>query len=178
MEQIKHILLNSHKNNYIGENITQLEHALSSAYEAEKDNPNDKELIIACLLHDIGHQLNGDDLYYLNENLGKINHEKIGSEYLNKLGFSERICSMVENHVNAKRYICSTNRNYKLSSASSKTLCLQGGLMSENELKQFENHIYFNDFIKLRKYDDLGKYKLNCDLNKLLDHYLDLIVLH
>ena len=57
ISRIKEIMINSHKNNYIGEGISQLEHAILTAIEAEENYPNDYELIVASFLHDIGHQL-------------------------------------------------------------------------------------------------------------------------
>lgn len=39
------------------------------------------------------------------ENVGRMGHETIGAEYLRSLGFSEKICRLVESHVPAKRYI-------------------------------------------------------------------------
>lgn len=38
------------------------------------------------------------------ENVGRMGHETIGAEYLRSLGFSERVCRLVESHVPAKRY--------------------------------------------------------------------------
>ena len=39
---------------YIGEPVSQLEHALQSAYHAEQAGADD-ELVVAALLHDVGH---------------------------------------------------------------------------------------------------------------------------
>lgn len=38
------------------------------------------------------------------ENVGRVGHERIGSEYLRSLGFSPSVCQLVESHVAAKRY--------------------------------------------------------------------------
>ncbi|MBY0374774.1 MAG: HD domain-containing protein, partial [Bryobacteraceae bacterium] len=43
---------------YFGEQVTQLEHALQSAYLAVQAGADD-ETILAALLHDIGHVLEG-----------------------------------------------------------------------------------------------------------------------
>ena len=42
---------------YSGEPVTQLEHALQTAHFAEQSDAGD-ELVTACLLHDLGHLLN------------------------------------------------------------------------------------------------------------------------
>lgn len=39
------------------------------------------------------------------ENVGRMGHETIGAEYLRSLGFSDKVCRLVESHVPAKRYI-------------------------------------------------------------------------
>ena len=97
---------------YIGEKMTQTEHALQCAYYA-KNNNYDKDIIISALLHDIGHLLffdkNNVDLMDM---YGVAKHENIGAEYLKKIGFNDRICNLIKNHVNAKRYLCSVDNTY------------------------------------------------------------------
>ena len=44
-------------NQYSGEPVTQLEHALQTAHLAEQSEAGDL-LVTACLLHDLGHLLN------------------------------------------------------------------------------------------------------------------------
>ena len=44
-------------NQYSGEPVTQLEHALQTAHLAEQSGADDA-LVTACLLHDLGHLLN------------------------------------------------------------------------------------------------------------------------
>ena len=46
---------------YAGEPVSQLEHALQTALLAEQDGGDD-ELVTACLLHDLGHLLNPQGL--------------------------------------------------------------------------------------------------------------------
>ncbi len=66
---------------------------------------------------------------------GTIDHEAIAQNYLIKRGFSEKICQLVKNHVEAKRYLCWKDKSYhsKLSDASKETLIRQGGPMSNDE---------------------------------------------
>ena len=147
---------------YIGENISQKEHALQAAYFAEHMRPNDYEFILAALFHDVGHiipssldnnipeQMNG---------LGIVNHENRGANYLLKLGYTTRIAYLVASHVNAKRYLAGKDAAYleQLSSASRATLNYQGGPMDASEMAEFESNKWFDDVIMLRHIDDRAK---------------------
>lgn len=182
MDKLISILECSHRNNYIGEDVSQLEHSILAAQYAEDEYPSDTELIVAAFLHDIGHQPDcyGKDMM-IDENgqsLGIHDHEIIGENYLRTMGFPERVCKLVGNHVKAKRYLAYINGSYpeKLSHASSKTLALQGGVMSKDEVELFEKEKYFNDSITVRKYDELSKdiSKLRKPLWELFEHYISL----
>src|SRR6187399_391139 len=90
---------------YIGEPVSQIEHASQSAQLAARDG-DDEEVILAAFFHDIGHLCGQSGKEYEMDGYGKISHEKIGAKYLRNLGFSERVAQLVENHVQAKRYLC------------------------------------------------------------------------
>ncbi|MEM7215948.1 MAG: phosphonate degradation HD-domain oxygenase [Pseudomonadota bacterium] len=156
LEQIESMLTKNGTGLYGGEAVTQTEHALQCATLAELDNAS-SELIAASLLHDIGHLLEpefeaglerGEDLY----------HEDLGEVFLERY-FSEAVTQPVKLHVAAKRYLCATDGNYlsKLSPASVHTLKLQGGPMSEEEVREFEANTYYAEAVRLRVWDDLGK---------------------
>lgn len=140
--------------NYIGENISQIEHASQSAELAEK-NGTDEEVILAAFFHDIGHLCEGEDM----SGYGKMSHEKIGANYLRSLGFSEIVARLVENHVQAKRYLCAKKPEYyrKLSEASKKTLEFQGGVMTVEEVTAFEQDSLFQLSIMMRAWDEAAK---------------------
>jgi predicted HD phosphohydrolase len=93
------------------------------------------------------------------DNYGVKGHENKGYDYLKKLGFNDRICNLVKNHVSAKRYLCSVDIKYyeNLSDASKATMKYQGGIMDEDEIDKFKNNIYFDDSLKIRYLDDMGK---------------------
>ncbi len=57
-------------------------------------------------------------------NLGVLKHEEIGAEVLKNIGFDDKVCELVKNHVNAKRYLVSKDPKYyeNLSEASKGTL--------------------------------------------------------
>ena len=142
------------KQEYIGEAISQIEHAAQSAQLAEK-NGEEEEVVLAAFFHDIGHLCDGADM----NGYGKKSHEKIGANYLRTLGFSEKIARLVENHVQAKRYLCAVKPEYyrKLSEASKKTLEFQGGVMTREEASAFERDPLFHLSIKMRAWDEAAK---------------------
>ena len=159
IDEVFDLYLKYGNKNYIGENISQLEHGHQAAMFAEKDNCS-KEFIVGAFLHDVGHLLEFDNPHLQTmDNLGIMNHEKIGADYLRSIGFPELSCSIVENHVKTKRYLISKNINYydKLSNASKKTFEFQGGKLTEDEIKQYEENKYFQENLKMRNYDDLAK---------------------
>ena len=77
--EIISLLKNKGDNQYFKENVTQLEHALQSAEAAKAMTPHD-HIVIAALLHDIGHILESEQ----ESELGHIDHDILGAEYLSK----------------------------------------------------------------------------------------------
>ncbi len=141
---------------YLGEKVTVAEHMLQTAHFAEK-NSADQMLIVAALLHDVGHFTNefGDD--YIAQKVDN-RHEEAGSLTLAPF-FPKAVTEPIRLHVTAKKYLCSTDPTYyrTLSNASKQTLELQGGSMNDAEKREFENNPYFEPAIKLRHWDDAGK---------------------
>jgi hypothetical protein len=90
---------------------------------------------------------------------GTENHERVGADFLRNLGFSERIAWLVEQHVNAKRYLCAVDDDYhaKLSDASRTTLKFQGGPMSAQEATFAAGDPRWPDVLALREFDEAGK---------------------
>jgi 2-amino-1-hydroxyethylphosphonate dioxygenase (glycine-forming) len=140
---------------YVGEPVSILEHSLQAAQMAENEG-FDEEVILAAFFHDIGHFLpNKNEM----NGLGNLNHEVAGANFLYKNGFSNRVASLVRNHVEAKRYLTFKYPEYfeKLSEASKQTLSFQGGRMSEQEAETFEKLPLFKLFLKMRAWDDKAK---------------------
>ena len=141
---------------YFGEAVSVAEHCLQAAYFAQVANAPDA-LVIAALLHDIGHLVGAapDDL---EEWTDDAHHELIGGGWLAKR-FGPEVAEPVRLHVPAKRYLCATNPAYfdKLSAASVVTLKLQGGPMIGPEVAAFEARPYWRDAIRVRQWDDEGK---------------------
>jgi len=139
---------------YFGERVTQLQHALQSAHCAAEAHA-DKELVVAALLHDIGHLLGGD----FHAEIGVIDHDRSCVEWLAARGFSPRLIALVSGHVSAKRFLVATRPEYRerLSETSKRTLVLQGGAMSAEEVRDFEAGPYFKDLLRLRSWDEQAK---------------------
>jgi 2-amino-1-hydroxyethylphosphonate dioxygenase (glycine-forming) len=160
-------------NGYIGEDVTQLQHAFQCAMFAEDDSDvdNKNDFILGCLFHDIGHLLCYDnpEMEKMSD-LGVMNHEKVGADYLRSLGYNENVCELVENHINTKRYLISTDPNYynNLSEASKQTFEYQGGKLSYEEINSFKQNKLFKYHLKLRTYDDQAK-STEYDLIKKID---------
>lgn len=145
----------SGSNEYVGEPVSILEHSFQAAQLAENEGFDD-DVILAAFFHDIGHFLpNQNEM----NGLGNISHEIAGANFLYKNGFSNRIASLVRNHVEAKRYLTFKFPHYfdKLSEASRQTLAFQGGRMTEREAQAFEQMPMFELYLSMRHWDDTAK---------------------
>jgi phosphonate degradation associated HDIG domain protein len=141
---------------YFGERVSMTEHGLQAAWFAQVEAAPEP-LIIAALLHDIGHLLEAvpDDLA---EWTSDARHEETGARWLAQR-FRPGISEPVRLHVPAKRYLCATDTDYlrQLSSASVHTLKLQGGPMSVEEARAFEREPHHREAVRVRRWDDQGK---------------------
>jgi len=138
--------------------VTQREHALQSAWLAERDG-HPASLIAAALMHDIGHLVHD-----LGENPAAEGiddrHEELGNAWLAQ-HFGPEVTEPVRLHVAAKRYLCATEADYfgKLSPDSVLSLSLQGGPMSAEEVASFEALEHHAAAVTLRRYDEEAKIK-------------------
>jgi phosphonate degradation associated HDIG domain protein len=141
---------------YFGESVSMTEHALQAAYFAQIAGAP-PPLILAALLHDIGHLIEEvpSDIADWTED---AHHERIGSRWL-AARFPAEVSDPVRLHVPAKRYLLATDARYfaKLSPASVITLKLQGGPMAAHEVAQFETERFHEDAVRVRQWDDQGK---------------------
>ena len=141
---------------YSGEPVTQLEHALQSAALAEAEGADD-ELVTAALLHDLGHLL---------QELGETPslrgvddvHQYAALPFLRGL-FGERVLGGIRLHVDAKRYLCATRPEYHdaLSEDSKRSLKLQGGVFDTPQAQAFIAQQGALDAVRLRLWDDRAK---------------------
>ena len=141
---------------YYGESVSQMEHALQAAELAAQDGALDN-LIIAALLHDVGHLLAGEDEDVADRGLDD-RHEEAGYTWLAAY-FGPDVTEPIRLHVAAKRYLCAVDPGYltSLSSASRLSLSLQGGPMGVEECIHFKNNPAHYDAIRLRHWDDTAK---------------------
>lgn len=141
---------------YMGEPVSMAQHMEQSAACALADGASD-ELVIAALLHDIGHFV-GDFPIDALENGVDNYHEEAGATFLTPY-FPASVTEPIRLHVAAKKYLCAVDSNYlsRLSDASIQSLQVQGGPMSEAEVAEFEANPYHRSAVKARLYDDDGK---------------------
>lgn len=143
---------------YLGEAVSQTEHALQTAWAAERTGA-DSALIVAALLHDIGHLLHdlpeGDM-----EPAVDGQHEEIGARWLEQF-FGPDVTRPIRLHVAAKRYLCAVNPAYlsQLSEASVLSLKAQGGPFRPEEAEAFRADPHSEAALTLRRWDEAAKVK-------------------
>ncbi|SFM66977.1 phosphonate degradation HD-domain oxygenase [Variovorax sp. OV329] len=141
---------------YSGEPVTQLQHALQTAHLAELAAADD-ELVTAALLHDLGHLLNEQGETPSLRGIDDL-HQYFALPFLRGL-FGERLLHAIQWHVDAKRYLCATRPEHwaSLSEDSRRSLVLQGGVFSAEEAQAFIARPHAQDAVQLRLWDDLAK---------------------
>ncbi len=102
--------------------FSELDHGLQTAAILEAEYPDDAELQVAGLIHDLAHPWDGP---------GQPDHHRLGAHAVRSL-LGERTAALIEAHVDAKRYLVATDAEYgsALSPGSVVTLEAQGGAMS------------------------------------------------
>jgi phosphonate degradation associated HDIG domain protein len=141
---------------YGGEAISQLEHALQCAALAEAANQPD-ELVVACLLHDIGHLLHNLDKSTADRGIDD-RHEYRAIPSL-RFTFGAAVTEPIRLHVQAKQYLCAIDPTYwaGLSAVSKQSLQLQGGIFSADDARRFIAQPYAPEAVQLRRWDDAAK---------------------
>ena len=138
--------------NTYAEQVSMEQHALQAAALARASGASDA-LVLAALLHDVGHFLAQPDSEF-----GVTDHGTTGGAWLAER-FVPAVSEPVRLHVAAKRFRCFVDPAYEeqLSPASVGTLRLQGGAMSAAEAREFEAEPFAQDALALRSFDDGGK---------------------
>lgn len=141
---------------YGGEAITQSEHALQCAWLAEQSGADDG-LVIACLLHDLGHLLFDPSDQALAEGRDDLHQQRV-LPFLRGL-LPDEVIEPIRLHVEAKRYLCFTQAPYlaALSEASRLSLVLQGGVMDALAAQRFASEPHAERAVALRRHDDAAK---------------------
>jgi len=140
----------------MGEPVSMAQHMEQSAACAAADEAPES-LVLAALLHDIGHFVGDHPIDALENGIDNL-HEEAGADYL-KPWFAAAVTEPIRLHVAAKRYLCATDEAYFgcLSDASVNSLNVQGGPMDAEEINRFEANPWHQDAVRLRLYDDDGK---------------------
>jgi phosphonate degradation associated HDIG domain protein len=141
---------------YTGEPVTQLEHALQSAMLAENEGAN-AALVTAALLHDLGHLLHDLGATPTLQGVDDV-HQYRALPFLRGL-FGDDVIEPIKLHVDAKRYLCATRADYfaALSDDSKRSLALQGGIFSASQADVFIRQPGAEAAVRLRIWDDLAK---------------------
>jgi len=141
---------------YFGEPVTVLEHCLQAAYFARQQASPDA-LVVAALLHDIGHLLHGESEDVAEAGID-TRHEELADRML-AAHLPSAVTEPIRLHVAAKRYLCFADPAYgrALSPSSQLSLQLQGGPMSTSEAEAFLAGAFALDAIALRRWDDEAK---------------------
>ena len=141
---------------YMGEKVSMAQHMEQSAACAVAGGASD-ELVIAALLHDIGHFVGDFPIEALENGIDNL-HEEAGARFLEAF-YPTSVTEPIRLHVAAKKYLCAVDRKYFdcLSDASVNSLQVQGGPMSQAEIEKFESNPHYQAAVQTRRYDDDGK---------------------
>jgi predicted HD phosphohydrolase len=141
-----------------------LDHCLQCAARLRDSHPDDVELQVAGLVHDLGWLERDGGRWTLRLD---ATHDVTGRALVAPL-LGPRVAALVGGHVAAKRYLLATDPEYAalLSARSEETLTFQGGVMTADEVAAFEQRPDCDDLVALRRADDAAKVR-NADLDPL-----------
>lgn len=132
-----------------GDPLPVLDHGLQCAALLAAEFPDDAELQVAGLVHDVGHRLAPG---------ASEAHGVIAADAVRGL-LGERVAALVELHVPAKRYLVTVEPSYRvgLSEGSTISLARQGGELSADERAALESNPHLADALSLRRCDEQAK---------------------
>jgi predicted HD phosphohydrolase len=132
-----------------GEGLDLLAHSLQCAANLATIAPDDVELQVAGLVHDLGTIL---------EPGRPDTHARTGGDAIASL-LGARIAALVAHHDEAKRYLVTVEPEYRerLSAQSITTLAAQGGVLDDAERAAFERRADVDACVTLRRADDDAK---------------------
>lgn len=132
-----------------------LDHCLQCAARLRTSYPDDAELQVAGLVHDLGWLDDTSAGWTLKLDAA---HDVDGRALVEPL-LGRRVGALVGGHVAAKRYLLAVDPGYAalLSTRSEVTLGFQGGVMSPLEVAEFERRPDRDDLLALRRADDAAK---------------------
>ncbi len=132
-----------------GDPLPVLDHGLQCAALLAQQFPDDEELQVAGLVHDVGHRLAPG---------ASAAHGVIAADAVRSL-LGPRVAALVELHVPAKRYLVTVDPSYRdgLSDGSTISLARQGGALSDGERTALEANPFLADALELRRCDERAK---------------------
>jgi predicted HD phosphohydrolase len=132
-----------------GEAVTLLEHSLQCASLLAAAFPEDLELQVAGLTHDLGHVL---------VPAAPERHAAAGRRFVGPV-LGSRVARLVDLHVTAKRYLVTVDPQYRqrLSTVSRDTLTAQGDTLSPTDVASFVAGPLWREALALRRADDMAK---------------------
>jgi gamma-butyrobetaine dioxygenase len=134
-----------------GERVDMLQHSVQTAACARAAGAGD-ELVLAGLLHDVGHVLGEAGAW------GLPDHAEVGARYLERW-LPAAVVEPIRLHVAAKRCLVATDPSYlgQLSAASIESLREQGGAFDADQVAAFVARPHATAALALRRFDDDGK---------------------
>jgi predicted HD phosphohydrolase len=131
------------------EDVDLLAHALQCGQCLREAAPDDVELQIAGVVHDIGTALVPD---------APDRHARIGADAVRGL-LGARVARLVAGHAEAKRYLVAVDASYRdaLSARSVVTLAAQGGALDPRAAEAFARGRDAEALVALRYADDAAK---------------------
>jgi predicted HD phosphohydrolase len=126
-----------------------LAHALQCGAILRAEHPDDTELAVAGLVHDIA------DIAYPDDH---TDHDRRGAELVSGL-LGDRVARLVGAHVIAKRYLVTTDPAYRsqLSLRSAETLAEQGDALADADLAALAVDPDLAAILELRRADERAK---------------------
>ncbi|MGI9215804.1 MAG: phosphonate degradation HD-domain oxygenase [Hydrogenophaga sp.] len=158
LTDIQHLLTRRGSQQYGLEAVSQLQHALQCAHLADSAGEPDA-LVIACLLHDLGHLIATEKAGTLDTDMQQDDlHQYSLLPFLRGV-LPDAVLEPIRLHVDAKRYLCQAEGGYfaSLSAASVHSLAQQGGVYTAVEAGAFLQQPFAQAAVRLRRYDDLAK---------------------
>jgi gamma-butyrobetaine dioxygenase len=157
IEQLAALFAGEGLRSYLGEEVSLATHMLQAGALAELADAPD-HLVAAALLHDVGHlEAIGPGSVAPTAHVDR-RHEDSGAAWLAHW-FPESVTEPVRLHVAAKRYLCTVEPGYfgALSPTSVRTLELQGGPFSQDQVRAFESTPFAQDAVAVRRWDEAAK---------------------
>ena len=129
--------------------VDGLSHALQCGASLQATHPDDPELAVAGLVHDVADIAFPDDHH---------DHAHRGAELVAPL-LGPRVARLVGAHVDAKRYLVATDPAYRarLSARSVETLQLQGGALDASAVAALASDPDLDSILALRRADETAK---------------------